>query len=563
VRPEVPAEVLAAMLGAAGISVPPAPPAVARSWTVEEAGEDLWTVVGPDFRMRVRAPWGKVGGADDFRCTCGAARPCPHALAIAALWAPSDAVVPAKPPAPAPLPEEEPVDLDDAQLAAARHASEAVSALLAHGATATGDVVDADLSRALHGAKATKLHRLARALARVVRMRRDLEGSRSHFVLSRFADDVAEALLVARALQAPPVGDRWVGTGRRAYLPLGTLQLWGLLTEPVVAASGFAGVSTVLADASGRAWTVGTVLPAPAEYVWDAYDSPARVGGTMQHHRRLGRDGLLLHQATGSWDGRLGAGAGVFGQTTGRTSWTEEPLASLWKPPLSEQVQRALASGRGPAGDLVFLVLVVAGAHKDALVAEPPGGPPLRLVAPVDHPDLAWRENLRLLARAPGLAIRAVARLIPDRRRSLGLLAIGPAPAVDPTAPVLNLPEVWSGRANLGLDKVLPAMISGLQPRPVEARWEEPADAPDPLAPLRRRVERAVLGGPVTLPPEALPRVEAEARALEAALLPTGAAALRGLAAGARRPEAFGEAWLAARIVEEVGTREILRATWL
>ncbi len=460
-------------------------------------------------------------------------------------------------------PESPPVALDAEQVAAARHVRDAVAGLLTSGSGVSGPLGEADLSRAVHGARAAKLHRLARGGTRLLRGLHDLQANRSQFTLPGFADDLRETLLVARALQGGSADDRWVGTGRRAYLPIGSLRLWGLFTEPIVAGSGHAGVSTVLCDASGRTWTVSDVLPGTPDYVYAAYDNPARIGGTNLSHRRLGRDGLWLDGATGSWDGRLGAGQSVMARRAGASSWEEEAPAALFALPFAEQVHRALASERGPAGDLVFTVVVARGAHKEALIADVPGGPSLRLVAPVDHTDLAWRDNLRLLARAPGLSLRVVGRVLPDRPRTLALLAIGPAQAVDPTAPVLNLPEVWAGRANVGLDRLSPALVEGAQPRPVEVEVQASAEPPDPLEALRRRLQRAVLGGAGTIPAEALGRIEVEARDLERLLMPTAAAALRGLGAGSRPGADFAEAWLAAAIAEEAAGRALARSAWL
>jgi hypothetical protein len=109
----------------------------------------------------------------------------------------------------------------------------------------------------------------------------------------------------------------------------------------------------------------------------------------------------------------------------------------------------------------------------------------------------------------------------------------------------------------------------------VAAAAAPPPPAHDLLAPLRRRVERAVLGGAGTLPGHALPELEREAAALAAHARPTAAEVLRDLAAaaldtgrdpaGARRPPdptAFAGAWLRAALYEDAARRRLAIASW-
>ena len=86
---------------------------------------------------------------------------------------------------------------------------------------------------------------------------------------------------------------------------------------------------------------------------------------------------------------------------------------------------------------------------------------------------LAARDNLVSLARAPGLAVRAIGRVRVGTARQIDLLAIGPAPSETR----LVLPDAWRGRANVAYDR-----LSISQTRPDELKVElapaPPTDRP-------------------------------------------------------------------------------------
>lgn len=81
--------------------------------------------------------------------------------------------------------------------------------------------------------------------------------------------------------------------------------------------------------------------------------------------------------------------------------------------------------------------------------------------------------------------------------------------------------------------------------------------------PLRRRLERAALHGPRSLPPEATATVDQERVALAKHSMRHAAAALGGLSAGARRGRAaFAEAWVAAASFTRAATTSLYRDAW-
>jgi hypothetical protein len=495
--------------------------------------------------------------ASDLRCSCLLSPRCLHVLAVTTSLAASGPVeaapAPAPPverPAPPPSP---PAALDAGQRSAVQATLGATRAVLAAGATGAGATAIDDLRRAVHACRATSLPRLARAGQRVLGGLSDLRAGKPQFSLPTLTADVRELLWTAELLGRGLGRASDVGTSRRAYEPVGTLRLYGLACEPVAAAAGFGGVSTLLVDATGRLSTIADVRPGGAGRAKASYEAPAQLGGATLPHRELARHGLFVQNATRSADGRLGMGEGVRAVRAGRGSFDDPPVAARF----AEPVARQLANPE-PLGWL-FLVVTVHGVEGGALVATVDGlRAPVRLVAPTDHRELAYVENLRTLARAPGLRLRLIARPA-GRRRTLAVLAAAAAPGEDR----LRLPPEWAGRVSLGYDLLVAAHVAGLGAREVEVAVPDEEDL-DPLAPMRRRVERVVLGGRGTLPGAAGGLVEREAAALRRLHLGAGADALDALFRSGRAPEpaAFAVEWARAATWLDVVHDRLAVADW-
>jgi hypothetical protein len=247
---------------------------------------------------------------------------------------------------------------------------------------------------------------------------------------------------------------------------------------------------------------------------------------------------------------------------------------------LHRQLARAcgalsVRAGVRPAGStLLFVRGRVLGADRDALVlevvSEAGQAIALRMVAPSDHQELCYVENLRTLARAPGLPLLVIGRVVLDAPRTIAGLAI--APAADPEDGVkMHLPDDWGGRAMLGLDRLQGSHLSPAAPHPMLVGVADPSEAAlDPLAAHRRRVQRLALGGVRCLSPGAIVELHREATALERRLLPGGATSLRSIAAAAQGwPKSsadggtpLGRAWLRAACYEARARREVQRAAW-
>jgi len=360
-----------------------------------------------------------------------------------------------------------------------------------------------------------------------------------------------------------------VGSARRDYATAGNLRLRGVLTEAVVARSGYAGVVTYLVDDKGRMYSRSDIAAGDAGRAAGAYDAAAGIGDAVLPHRELCRTGLFVEGATASADGRLGAGQRVRAVRSSKPSrWETEWFAR----PLADQlaaiaIHDAAPEEQRPAGwDFLYLEgVIVAGPGGVGIVA---GTTPVLFTTPLEQRILAVRDNLAVLARATGFTVRVIGRVRVGSPRQVDILAL--APALTETR--LGFPETWHGRANLAYDRL------SIPPRSADGVDVTVTPAPptaDLLAPLRRRIERAVLGGAGTLPTHAIGELDREAAQLADRALPGGAVVLRDLAAlahdagrgatGVRRAvdhEAFARAWLRAALYEDAARRRLGVASW-
>jgi hypothetical protein len=592
-RPSIAAGVAAELLAAAPGRIRKrldADPGMAERWAWEPDG-GAWIVRAGAETLRIEPGSGNVGTAAQLSCTCLLAPRCLHLLAVATTLDPADAeAIQPKDPDPEPglggsaAGPSPPVELSPRQRAAAVLAWRAGARLLATGAGAAGATARGDLLQAAHACQEARLHRLGVAAVRVATGVRDLAGERPEFQLAGFAEDLAELLAVAWRLGwgSGPAPGADVGVGRRRYQPVGGLKLHGLASEAVATASGYAGVITWLVDQSGRLWTVSDVAPGEPARATEAYRSAVRFGRLALRHQELGRSRVIAQGATGSADGRLGSGSDVTATTTGPSSWDAPPLAARWAAPLEEQLDRAwraweLPAGERPAGaDLLFLDTIVHGLVPGGLALETRNARrPLELlgVAPSDHAELAYLENLRRLGELAGRPLRLVARGRLDRPHAVTPLSAG--------GPALQLPAALQQRVNLGLDRLAGSFVSSA---PAAAAHGGPADDPPlgsaardgvPLDGLRRVTLRAALGGRVTVGDAAVQALEAEAARLRRAQLDTAADLLgeliqagletRRTRTGERAtppPDRLARAWTAAMLYLGSASRWLLRAAW-
>ncbi|TXS50112.1 hypothetical protein [Streptomyces sp. t39] len=561
-------------------------------------GDTVTIAVDDETELRLHAPGGVVATADAISCGCLLAPACVHRAAAACAAPTAD---PAREPtgdtsartAPEAAPHAgEPASAADstagaapahgtapssevaspAQRAAAGALWAAGAAVLEAGVDGAGAVAQAALLRAAHTARLRHLPRAAGAALSVVTLLRAARAGdpsyRTADLVTALAELLGTAHRVGTASGAELAAVR--GLARRPYSPDGSLRLYGLFTEPVVTDSGHGGVRTWVAGTDGRLCTVGDVAPGGVGRALGVADRAVRLGDCALTHRELGRAGLAVSGATLSPDGRLGAGKGVRAVTARGAAWTEPPLAALWQTPPSEQAARALRSASrfadsgGGGSDLLFLDVELLGAVREpggtCLLALCEGGVPVRLTVADDDPALAHRDNLMLLATAPGTRLRIIGRLVPALHPRLVLLACS-----HPTG---------EGTIDLGFDRLrradLPVPGAGVHlAPPVSGGF----GAHSPLHLLERRAEQTVTAGRAAL--GMLGDVSAEARRLRRAGLPTAAGLLTALCASAARrgrdpfgrllpadTDGFAGHWLSAARYASAVSESLCAAAW-
>jgi hypothetical protein len=581
-------------------------PDMANAWTWEAAGEQ-WRVTTDKGEVVTLSPVGGViSAAEHAVCGCLLAPKCLHLLAVlhalevgaaaapeSAAAAPGDAP---SAPATAEASEDEDtrsVPLTEAHKRAAAELWRATSELLHHGGVNASLSLQADLLRAVHACRLAGLYSAANAGMRAANSLRSLRRQDASFSMEIFMQDVHEAMRICWAIRkaaeapTPMLAPRWRGTARRVYEAGGGARLFGLFAEDVVTKSGYGGVVTTVSDRHGNLFTIPDIKPGGLGRVQGAYKLAVRMGDTNISPIELCRAGLFVHDMTASPDGRLGAGQGVKAVRADACTWRHDHLAGLWKRPLGEQLDRVwqateLPAAERPAGtDLLFLRVVVMGATSDALLIAPLDADdkpltPIRAVPPSSAPGLAHVENLRVLGRAPGLALWVIARVSFTNPRTVFLLTIAPAPEVPgDEAPELKLPDGWMLRCNMGLDKLERTMILRHTAAASFAQDIPDAALPDVLEPLRRRLQRLIYGGRMTSRGAVLDDMRREAQRLRQVMMPQAAAAIDQLASAAveaertltgerlyKDHEALASAWMAGATYMAAARRGIERIGW-
>jgi hypothetical protein len=332
----------------------------------------------------------------------------------------------------------------------------------------------------------------------------------------------------------------WIGTARRKQMPVRPRKLHGLLAEPIVTRSGFAGAAVYFLGEDDEIYTASDVRPGDAQHARDAYLGGIEIGPLVQPARQLARGLYLGTDLTASRDGRLGRGKGIKIVEQGPSTWQVGPIQERFRRSLPDQwnavyAQASLPPDARSAGwDFVFLEGVVLGAvGAELLFRRTPEGAPIHLAIENDSAALCFRENLRMLSRVPGLRLQVIARM-----NLLGPTVVYPlavAPVEDgprqADGPRLELPEALGGRVCLGLDEVRSNDLINAQASPVvlSARNEQPAKD-DPLGSLRRRWIATMLSGVASQRQSNQNTVAAETALLNRGGFATAAALLDALA---------------------------------
>ncbi|MDA1013732.1 MAG: hypothetical protein O3A00_04665 [Planctomycetota bacterium] len=523
-------------------------PSVAWDWDWQREG-NAWSVSAGGETVSLTTTNGCVADDHDVRCSCLLSPRCFHAIASLAVL---DVDIQTE------TSNDEDADAVDhdeglatlhSLSAAERSAAELMwrnaATLLASGARAAGSLLQAHLLRAVHECRSLGLHRLAACGLRVMQNVRMLRETQPGFRGEDLVSDLTELLLVSwRIQQANESIDRqWIGVARRRFASISSLRLQGLFTEPLHTRSGYAGVVTYLLGDDGVMCSVSNVRPGTASRIQEAWQTGADIGGLTISHAELNRKAVLVQNATRSADGRLGGGQSARAVATKGDGWNAPWVAKQFAAPLEQQIDRAFALAvipelERPVGfDFLFMNGVVEGTDGDHVLLRV-GSSLIALRMAADHEAMKFRENLTMLSRAPGLAIRCIARLDVALAGRASAMAIAPGlcdPATDSAESVtLDLPDEWPNHVNLGLEELQRGHLSFAERQPVEVASsiaDQPSD--DGLDAARRRLRALAIGGRHSLPTGSLRDVTLEARRLEQAMQPTAAGLLLNLAKSA------------------------------
>ncbi|MBM7494452.1 hypothetical protein JOD64_005674 [Micromonospora luteifusca] len=544
------------------------------AWSVTTSAGGATVTIDDQVTVTLTTP---VDAAERATCDCLLAPRCLHRAAVlsaAPVLAthPHQAAAAGPDPGTAQTSVTTQADLPDAaagspttaeQHATATQVRDVAAAILEHGVAGAGAVLQADLLRAIHQARAIGLPRLATAATRVVELLRAARQNVPGFRLADLTEDLREVLTVCHLL-TNGIGDQQAarGASRRGYSPVGDLLLYGLCAEPLRTTTGHVGAVSYLTDGNATIWSLAQARPGDGDAARNAAHGSVDLGDTTISHRELGRAGILAVNAHASADRRLSHGRAVQAVRTSGRSWHEEPAAAHWRQPIPEQAARWLKTldlvpHERPAGhDLAFLDGVLTADQRGLLLRAAQLPEPVIVLAPHDDPVLPYVANLRLLAaHATGMPVRMIGRFHGPRRVH-GLAVAAPW-----------LPDRFGGHVDLGIDHLQRADLP-------DAVTVEPSGTDQPQPPLHllaHHLQRVVAAGRAALVPD----VDRDAQALLDAQLPTAASVLCELRrAGHRRSrDAFGRlnqqdstalavAWLTAATYHHAATTAATAGSW-
>jgi hypothetical protein len=543
-RPTVSPELVAAMIAATPDRVRrrlDRAPDAAAGWSWQPIGE-AWSVdAGGET---VTLPRTHILAVEQVRCTCLLTPRCFHVLAC--LTSLQVAIVESAPAEEKEAVEpawaetgEDVVQPNEKQEQAARELIHAVGQLLRVGVANAGVVVQSALLRAVHQCRAEGLHRLAALGLRVIAGTSEFRARAPASDPAQLAEDLADILETGQQVVGrKAIPGFWIGTARRKQIPVRPRKLHGLLAEPVITRSGFAGAAVYFLGADDRIYTASDVRPGDAQHARDAYLGGIDIGPLVQPARQLARGLYLGTELTASPDGRLGRGKGIKLVEEGRSTWQAEPIQERFRRPLPDQwsavyAQASLPADARPAGwDFVFLVGTVLGAAGAELLFQAGGhDAPVRLAIANESGSLYFRENLRMLSHVPGLRLQAIARVSLQEPDLVFPFAVSRAEEdVQADEPHLDVPPSLAGRVCLGFDEIQrPWLRHARDTAVVLGALNVPPERRDPLASLRRRWLATMLSGMTTQRPKQTNTLGAEIASLKRMGLATGAALLDAL----------------------------------
>ncbi|MDO5077343.1 hypothetical protein [Corynebacterium sp.] len=286
------------------------------------AESETWTV-STENGLRVTIGQATVTLTDSLHCDCLLAPRCAHigAVCVASPVGEATAAPEVAEPEPASDPAEgaawaKTLPAPALVIEVAESADSVVAAVLQHGIGQLSIQQHAQLLACVQRARVCGLPRLERALtalatcSQTMRMGRPIGRAEATLATFRLA-------YLCYRLQRDPGDRQAIGQARRSYDTLdaqsgvGAGKFIPLYAEPIVTASGFAGVTVVLATANGNLYSVTKTPPGTAADVLGVWHGPVRLGDLHSSHAQLAGHVLMITGGKASSDGRIGSGKGV------------------------------------------------------------------------------------------------------------------------------------------------------------------------------------------------------------------------------------------------------------
>lgn len=399
-------------------------------WTPEDGG---WSVAAGN--ETVELPADHVGGIDQVSCSCLLAPNCFHIMAcltaLEVITSETDLHEATGPDIADSQHASDTVTADPTQQRTAAELDESIHRLLNVGINGAGVAVQSGVIRAVHQCRAVGLHRLATIGLRIIDGTRQVRRRAQESDPIQLCDDITDCLETAHHIQSGVAIDEfWIGTARRKQYPVRPRRLHGLLAEPVLTRSGFAGVVVYLLGEDDQIYSVSDVRPGGAELCRAAYRGGIDVGPMVEPASKLARSQYLGSEMTASRDGRLGRGKSIKIAEQSASDWNSPATKKRFDSPLSDQWERVygqtvVPADIRPAGwDFVFVGgSVIGAAGPDLLLIVENQQTVIRLAIANDTQELYYRENLKILSHAPGLRLKCVGRL--DDNAMQSFLATG------------------------------------------------------------------------------------------------------------------------------------------
>lgn len=535
-------------------------PERAEAWEWKKGDGEDSIVIQTNSDAVVRLKGALLSREEDASCDCLLAPKCLHLLSVISRLELAD---PEEREAPASEEVEEPPQMDDIvpsveQKQAASVMIEVVSGILGGGIESASIVAQGRLLSALHQARIVGLHRASASATRAIKRIRSIREGKSEKLTVLRADliDILDSCETLLKQERVSIGD--IGVGRRVYYDAGSLKLHGVVTEAIGGDGGYGGCVTYLLDEEGMFSTLSTVHPQEMGGAKQAWKTAVSVGDIVASHEELCRKQVFVQNATRSADGRLGAGKKVKAVIGKDVSFESGPISAWFSTSIIDQIEQIFSRSkipvlvRPPGWDFLAFEAKVAGVCDGgvALLTEDE-----RLI--IASSDRDWKGNMSRLGEMVGSTFRFIGRVHRDAFLKVSLLTIFHSEDSEAEAKT-----AWTS-VQLGLEHFQIERARVPNSRFVVTEIPKVWDAFD------RVLERAMLGGWRTFPPQSIQQINMTKKRMKRAGMLNATRFLEALYHSAQKKEGngrnvgeFTRAWVAAISYRHAFLEALVKDSW-